>query len=160
MCIFNCKLQCVKHKFKGLSGNYTPLSPFLWAAEQRQRRCLYNTSQKQGAVPDWGSGCAGRQGQPCRTQPYLSGEAPPQVHGTRASFIGLQPQHHCGGQLVMGSAATGLLLQVQGTRRDRDRRLKSSQSQMGAGLADPTATPLMQHSLSKTILSVHISLIF
>lgn len=45
----------------------------------------------------------------------------------------------------MGSAATGLLLQVQGTRRDRDRRLKSSQSQMGAGLADPTATPLMQH---------------
>lgn len=143
---------------KGLSGNYTLLSPFLWAAEQ-QERCLYNTSQSK-VLCLTGLWVCRRQGQPCRTQPYLSGEAPPQVHGTRASFVGLQPQHHCGGQLVMGSAATGLLLWVQGTKRDREKRLKSSQSQRGAGLADPTATPLMQHSLLKTILGVHIPLIF
>lgn len=42
---------------------------------------------------------------------YLSGEAAPEVHGARARFVGLQPQHHRGGQLVMGGATTGLLLQ-------------------------------------------------
>lgn len=41
---------------------------------------------------------------------YLSGQAASQVHGARAGFVGLQPQHHCRGQLVMGSTATGLLL--------------------------------------------------
>lgn len=41
---------------------------------------------------------------------YLSGQAASQVHGARARLVGLQPQHHRGGQLVMGSAATGLLL--------------------------------------------------
>lgn len=43
-------------------------------------------------------------------QLYLSGKAASEVHGTRAGFVGLQPQHHRGGQLVMGSATTGLLL--------------------------------------------------
>jgi len=42
---------------------------------------------------------------------YLSGKAASEVHGARAGFVGLQPQHHRGGQLVMGGATTGLLLQ-------------------------------------------------
>ena len=43
--------------------------------------------------------------------PYLSGKAASEVHGARAGFVGLQPQHHRGGQLVVGGATTGLLLQ-------------------------------------------------
>lgn len=45
---------------------------------------------------------------------YLSGEAASEVHGAGAGLVGLQPQHHRGGQLVMGGAATGFLL---GTRQ-------------------------------------------
>lgn len=41
---------------------------------------------------------------------YLSREAASEVHGARAGFVGLQPEHHCGGQLVMGGATTGFLL--------------------------------------------------
>lgn len=41
---------------------------------------------------------------------HLSGKAASEVHGARAGFVGLQPQHHRGGQLVMGSAAAGFLL--------------------------------------------------
>lgn len=133
-------------QFKGLSGNYTLHSPFHWAAEQQEKRCLYNTSQKQCFVPDWGSWV-------CRTQPYLSGEAPPQVHGTRASFIGLQPQHHCGGQLVMGSAATGLLLQGEGNKKGQGQKVKiPPKAKWGLAWQTPQATgqvsltPLMQHN--------------
>lgn len=43
-------------------------------------------------------------------QLYLSGKAASKVHGAGAGFVGLQPQHHCGGQLVMGGAATGFFL--------------------------------------------------
>lgn len=147
-------------QFKGLSGNYSLHSPFQWAAEQQEKRCLCHTSQNQGSVPDWG--CPG-----VRTQPYLSGEAPPQVHGTRASFVGLQPQHHCGGQLVMGSAATGLLLQVQGNKEGQRQEVKiPPKPKWGLAWHTPQATgqvslsPLLQHSLLQTILSVLIPLIF
>lgn len=41
---------------------------------------------------------------------YLSRKAASEVHGARAGLVGLQPEHHCGGQLVMGGATTGFLL--------------------------------------------------
>lgn len=43
-------------------------------------------------------------------QLYLSGKAASEVHGARAGFVGLQPEHHRGRQLVVGGAATGFLL--------------------------------------------------
>lgn len=116
-CIFNCKPQCVKHSSRGFLviafsislGCRTAAEEMFIQHLTKPRFCAWLGLL---AVGWWGQGCPG-----CRTQPYLSGEAPPQVHGTRASFVGLQPQHHCGGQLVMGSAATGLLLQVQENKK-------------------------------------------
>jgi len=56
-------------------------------------------------------------------QTYLSGEAPAKVHGTRTSFISLQPQHHCGGQLVMSSTAAGFLLEEGGQGKGKTQKV-------------------------------------
>lgn len=114
-CSFNCKLPHVQHSPRGVLVIRYCIHHLTGLQNSSKERCLCSTSPKQHSVPAWGCPEVGR------TQPYLSGEAPPQVHGTRASFVGLQPQHHRGGQLVMGSAATGLLLQVEGNKKGQDK---------------------------------------
>lgn len=56
-------------------------------------------------------------------QTYLSGKAPAKVHGTRTSFISLQPQHHCGGQLVMSSTTAGFLLEEGGQEKGKTQKV-------------------------------------
>lgn len=148
-CIFNCKPQSVKHSSRGFLA-ITPCIPHFTGLQSRRN--------VRAAPPKSRALCLAGAARVRRTQPYLSGEAAPQVHGSRASFVGLQPQHHRGGQLVMGSAATGLLLQgTEGTE------LKPWS---WTGLAHPKATgqesvtPLLQHRLSQTALGVLIPLIF
>ena len=45
---------------------------------------------------------------------YLPGEGASQVHCARPRLVGLQPQHGCGGQLVVCAPTTRLLLWTSG----------------------------------------------
>lgn len=67
----------------------------------------------------------------------------------------------------MGSAATGLLLQVEENKKGQRQKVKiPAKPKWGLAWQTPQATgqvsltPLIQHHLLKTILSVHIPLIF